>query len=63
MVTPLKVRLVVVDPDMSLPSVRFVPLHRHWNDNGRVPEAATAKPAELPFGANRFGGWAVMAGD
>ena len=47
-VVGFKTRVAVVEPEMLVPLVRFVPFFCHWKDKGGVPETETLNQAGDP---------------
>ena len=54
--------MVVAEPEMLPPSLRFVWFCCHWQAKGAVPETVTLKLAGLPLGAVKPWGWVVIMG-
>ena len=50
-------RLVVVEPEILVPAVRFVPFFCHWKSNGGVPVTETLNQAGDPGNTVRLWGW------
>src|ERR1035437_4438153 len=60
--TLLMVSVLVPEPEMLPPSVRGLPLNRHWQNRGWLPKSETAKAALVPARTVWFVGCVMICG-